>query len=59
MVILHICRARAIFLIFFYHQDTESKSCEMEINNTNQYSPINRYRRLYGRTIYIHQNRGE
>ena len=31
VVILHINGARAIFLLFFDHQDTESESREMEI----------------------------
>ena len=32
VVIFHISGARAIFLLFCDHQDTESESCEMEIS---------------------------
>ena len=32
VVVLRIYGARAIFLLFFDHQETESKSCELEIS---------------------------
>ena len=34
MVINHIYIARAISLLFWYHQDTESESCEMELSTS-------------------------
>ena len=34
MAILHIYGARAVFLIFCVHQDTESDSCEIEMSTS-------------------------
>ena len=32
VLILHIYGARAIFLLFYYHLDTEYESCEIEMS---------------------------
>ena len=52
VVVLHIYGARPMSLIFFYHQDTESESCEMEIG-------VAGFQRLYGTMILIIYKMGE
>ena len=44
MAVLHIYRAKAIFLIFCVFKDTESESCKME---TGVYGPIFNQKRIY------------
>ena len=43
VVVLHICGARANILHFFYHQDTESELCKVEMIISQ---PISTYKKI-------------
>ena len=60
MSILHIHGARAIFLLFCDHQDTESESCEIDMSISQPiFTHKNIYQMLYGTMISIFYNIGE
>ena len=52
-VVLHIDGDLAIFLLFCYHQDTESESQEMEIGVSGPIISQKKHKMLYGTTISI------
>ena len=51
MVVLHIYGDRAIFLLFYYHQDTESESCEIEMSISQ---PIFTHNNIKGSMVELH-----
>ena len=52
-VILHIYGARAIFLTFCVHQNTESEAQKTEIGVVGPILTQKKYQRLYGTNISI------
>ena len=59
MAILRIYGARAILLLFCYHKDIESKSCEIEFTISQPILTHKRYQSFYGTIISILYNMGE
>ena len=59
VVIIHIYGDFSIILIFCYHQDTESESCDIELGVAGPILKQKKYQSLYGTTISILYNKGE
>ena len=53
VAIIHIYGARAIFLLFCDHEDTESEPSEMAIDVAGPILTQKKIQRLYGTTISI------
>ena len=53
VVIIHIDGTRVMFLLFFIHQNTESKLWEVEIGSARPIFTPQKPQSLYGTTIFI------
>ena len=53
VAVLHIYSARANFLLFCNHQDTDSESCEMEIDVAGPIFVQKKYQKCHEKTISI------
>ena len=59
ILVLHINRAKARFLLLLDHQDTESESSEIEMSISQLTFTQRKKKMLHGTIIYIIYNMGE
>ena len=59
MAILQIYGARAIFLLFYDHQDTESESCETEMRIYQKIFTHKKSKAILGNVIHTLQDERE